>query len=369
MPLYTPGRRRAILLLLLTSVLLLTLDLRGNAVFDAARSGFNAFMDPFESAADVATKPVVNAWRGITQWEEVRDENDRLREQLAAQRADQIAAQAAMQDVQELLAERDLPSLGDYPRITAMVVGPSPSNLDQVLQINKGRNDNIEVGMAVVAPGGLVGKVTRVLADSAYVMLLTDTQYATAAKVIAGAPPPTTTTTAPSTTTDPLAPPPSVDPSAPSSVPPSVPTDSTPITETPTQTTTPSSAPTTSAPAPPESTTTTTTIDMTLERDTGVLVGRGPASLPQVDLLDDTSDIGRIAVGDLVFTAGGDENLAPPGIPIGVVRNRINRSPAEGPLLEVEPSADLERLHFVDIIVYEPPTEAGDQSEGSQAGG
>ena len=34
MPLYTPGRRRAIVLLLLTSVLLLTLDLRGNAVFD-----------------------------------------------------------------------------------------------------------------------------------------------------------------------------------------------------------------------------------------------------------------------------------------------------------------------------------------------
>ena len=38
MPLYTPGRRRAIVLLLLTSVLLLTLDLRGNAVFDTARS-------------------------------------------------------------------------------------------------------------------------------------------------------------------------------------------------------------------------------------------------------------------------------------------------------------------------------------------
>ena len=74
MPLYTPGRRRAILLLLLTSVLLLTLDLRGNAVFDAARTGFHKVMEPLESAADVATKPIANAWRGITQWEEVREE-------------------------------------------------------------------------------------------------------------------------------------------------------------------------------------------------------------------------------------------------------------------------------------------------------
>ena len=126
MPLYTPGRRRAIVLLLLTSVLLITLDLRGNAIFDAARSGFNEPMEPLESAADVATRPVVNAWRGITQWEDVREENDRLRDQLAGQRADQIVAQAAIQDQQELLAERDLPALGYYPRITATVVGVPP---------------------------------------------------------------------------------------------------------------------------------------------------------------------------------------------------------------------------------------------------
>ena len=39
MALYTPGRRRAILLLLLSSLLILTIDLRGNAIFDAIRTG------------------------------------------------------------------------------------------------------------------------------------------------------------------------------------------------------------------------------------------------------------------------------------------------------------------------------------------
>lgn len=363
MPLYTPGRRRAIVLLLLTSVLLLTLDLRGNAIFDAARAGFHKVMEPLESAADVATKPIINGWRGITQWEEVRAENDRLRDQLAAQRADQIAAQAAIQDQQELLAERDLPALGSYPRITATVVGVRPSNLDQVVDIDKGSNDGIEVGMAVVAPGGLVGKVTTpLLPDRAHVMLITDSRYSAAVKVIAGSPPPTTTTT----TTPP---------------PPSVPGDSAPGTSVaPTSepeptvpgTSVPTSAPPTSAPVdtlPPESTTTTTVgIDMALERDFGRFVGRGPDSLPQVDLLDDAPTLGRILVGDLVFTAGGEDFLAPPDVPIGVVRNVIRRSAAEGPLLEIEPTADLARLHYVDVVVFRPAAEAGGTST-SEAGG
>jgi rod shape-determining protein MreC len=368
MPLYTPGRRRAIVLLLLTSVLLLTLDLRGNAIFDATRAGFNKVMEPLESAADVATKPVVNAWRGITQWEQVREENDRLRDQLADQRADQIAAQAAIQDQQELLAERDLPALGSYVRITATVVGVRPSNLDQVIDIDKGSNDGIEVGMAVLAPGGLVGKVTTpLLPDRAHVMLITDSRYAAAVKVIAATPPPTTTTT--------TLPPPTSFPGEsvpPGSTPGSAPPASTPDSSVPGTSLPPTSVPTTSPPTsagPPESTTTTTAgIDMTLERDFGQLVGRGPDSLPQVDLLDDAPALGRVEVGDLVFTAGGEDFLAPPDIPIGIVRNYIRRSAAEGPLLEVEPTADLARLHYVDIVVFRPAAEAGGTST-SEAGG
>jgi hypothetical protein len=40
MAIYSAGRRRTMIILLLTSILLITLDLRGNAVFNAARSGF-----------------------------------------------------------------------------------------------------------------------------------------------------------------------------------------------------------------------------------------------------------------------------------------------------------------------------------------
>src|SRR5262245_10573345 len=187
MPLYTPGRRRAIVLLVLTSVLLLTLDLRGNAVIDAVRTGYNKVLEPFESAADVVTRPIRDAWRGVTRYDELEQENQRLREQIAAQRAAEVAATAQILEHRELLRLNNLPSLSDYPTVVATVVGGSPTNIDQRIEIDRGRDQGIEVGMPVVSADGLVGKVTTpLLPDRAFVMLITDLQYAAQVKVVPG---------------------------------------------------------------------------------------------------------------------------------------------------------------------------------------
>ncbi len=165
MALYTPGRRRAILLLLLSSLLILTIDLRGNAIFNGMRSGFNQAMRPFESAADVVSRPIRNAWRGITRYDDLEDENQLLQEQIQAQQANDVVSRSIIAQYYELLAFYELEFPGDYPRVTAYVVGQTPSNLDQVIEINKGTNDGIHEGMAVIAPNGLVGKITEALPD------------------------------------------------------------------------------------------------------------------------------------------------------------------------------------------------------------
>ena len=356
MPLYTPGRRRAIILLLLTSVLLLTLDLRGNAVLDAVRAGYNKVLEPFESAADVVTRPIRNAWRGITDYEDKAEEVERLREQLDAQRADQISAQATILEHDELLALNNLPALSDYENVVATVVGASPTNIDQVIEIDKGRDDGIDVGMAVVSRAGLVGKITTpLLPDRAYVMLLSDLQYSTQVKVVPGAPPATTTTTSPTTTIA-------------GGPPASLPTEGTPP-ESSTSTTT-STVPTddTTPASTSTSTSTTTTLDLDSPRETGLLRGQGDGELPQVDLLADTPVIGRIRRGDIVLTAGGTLSLAPQNIPVGRVVNVVSRSTAEGPLLEIEPYANLSELNFVRVVLYEPASEVEPAPDGTQAG-
>jgi len=124
---------------------------------------------------------------------------------------------------------------------------------------------------------------------------------------------------------------------------------------------------------------TTTTLDLNLVRETGGFNGQGDGSFPQVDFLSQTPAVGRFEDGDYVFTSGSEDSLAPANIPIGRVVNVVNRSTSEGPLLEVEPFADLDRLYFVRIVLYKPrsevplvptpttttPADAGAEAEGT----
>ena len=90
MAIYSVGRRRIIVVLLLTSVLLLTLDLRGNAVLDRVRDGFAVAMTPVEVAADVVTSPVERAWESYRGYDALARETEALRERLARLDADSV---------------------------------------------------------------------------------------------------------------------------------------------------------------------------------------------------------------------------------------------------------------------------------------
>ncbi|MGA1704998.1 MAG: rod shape-determining protein MreC, partial [Ilumatobacteraceae bacterium] len=178
MPLYSAGRRRVIIALALTSALLLTLDLRGNRLFDAARSGFTVALQPFQQAAEVASTPIERLWRAYSDFDTLEEENRVLRAQVDAQRSAEIAAQNAIIENQDLLALNSLESLASYDSVTARLVGQSPTNFDQQVEIDRGSIHGIRVGMPAVNEAGLVGKVTRVAPTSSVIMLVTDPSYA-----------------------------------------------------------------------------------------------------------------------------------------------------------------------------------------------
>jgi rod shape-determining protein MreC len=365
MAIYSAGRRRTMIILLLSSVLLITLDLRGNAVFNAARSGFEYALRPFEIAGDVITRPVSRMWHGMTDIDELEQENQRLQEQLDAQRSDQIAAQNALIENRDLRALLDLESLAAFDRVTASIIGSSPSNFDQRVEIDRGSLDGIRVGMPVINSAGLVGKITNVFPETAIVMLATDPQYHVPVKVVAEVRA-TPTTSVPDTVPSGL---------AVSDVTTTTSTTSTSTTSTSTTTTSttipqpvfdadgnpidpnllgPPGVTTTST-----STTTTTAVEMVeVTRETGELNGFGADRLPRVRFIADSPQFGRVAEGDAVLTAGGSLSLAPPDIPVGKVANVIQRAGTAGLELEVELNADLNRLIFLTVILYVPPTEA-----------
>lgn len=67
--------------------------------------------------------------------------------------------------------------------VTAKVVSKGWDPWANTLIINKGKAAGISKDMAVITPKGLVGKVTYVADDNAYVLLLTDVNFSTAVKV------------------------------------------------------------------------------------------------------------------------------------------------------------------------------------------
>ena len=67
-----------------------------------------------------------------------------------------------------------LKSFSSDKRISAAVISRSPKGWWQQLEINKGKKDGVEIGKAVIGPGGLIGLVDSTTLFSSRVRLLTD---------------------------------------------------------------------------------------------------------------------------------------------------------------------------------------------------
>ncbi|MFC7393191.1 rod shape-determining protein MreC [Scopulibacillus cellulosilyticus] len=65
------------------------------------------------------------------------------------------------------------PSLHDYTKHPATVIARSYDEWNQMITINKGAQDGIKSGMAVITPDGFVGKVTKVSQFTSDVTLIT----------------------------------------------------------------------------------------------------------------------------------------------------------------------------------------------------
>jgi rod shape-determining protein MreC len=343
---------RAILLLALASVFLVTLDLADSASTSRVRRAFGVVFSPVEQVMRVVTRPLGNAWNAFREYDDVVDENDRLKEQVALQEGATVAAAASVRLSQELLALNGLPTLAGINSVTAQVIGETPTNFAQTVEINQGSNVGIRVGMPVLNAAGLIGKVTEVFGDRALVMLISDPDYALSVKVV------------------------TMSSRTPVTLPP-LPVEDTPTVDTVLETTDASSTSSTSTTTttikgftpgtttlPPEvvaggaSNITVPIASQLAVRETGILEGRGPGRRPIVRFLDATTRASAIEVGAPIVSAGGSRSLAPPDVVVGVVSRVVERLGTAGPVLEIDLVADLSNLSFLRVLLYQPITES-----------
>jgi rod shape-determining protein MreC len=152
---------------------------------------------PFEDASFVLLAPVEDGLRSLAQpladtvsnYGDVHDltqQNERLRienERLNSENARLRSESTRNVELERLLEVKN--SLADQTFVAASIVARDPSNLRQIIFLDRGRSDGLKTGMPVVTEGNtLVGTLTRVEDDHAWVTLVTDVDSAVSALVL-----------------------------------------------------------------------------------------------------------------------------------------------------------------------------------------
>jgi rod shape-determining protein MreC len=171
------GSRTRFAVLVLASVTLLTVGLREAPVVREVREAASVVLDPVDGALDTVTAPVRNAWHGVTDYDDLLRENDELRAQAEAADAQAVRTSDAERQLSELSASLDLPWAGNVQTATARVMSGPRSNFSHAVEIDKGTDDGVAVGMPVVTGAGLVGRVSQATGGSSTVELLTDPEF------------------------------------------------------------------------------------------------------------------------------------------------------------------------------------------------
>lgn len=169
------GRSRfTLLLLVLTSVTVLTLDFRGSGVVGDLRGIASTIFSPLGDGAASVTEPFTDAWNGAFGYSELEAENERLREEIAAMEGDAAEAQDVIREMEELADREGISRYTDLPTVAARVISGSLTNFDHAIQLDRGSDSGIGEGMPVVTEAGLVGRVIFVTGGRSTVQLLTD---------------------------------------------------------------------------------------------------------------------------------------------------------------------------------------------------
>lgn len=113
-----------------------------------------------------------------------------LRKEVARLRSEREELEEQQRRIPEILREnerlRDLVAGKDWAqgqKLGARVIGEGPSNQESSRFLDKGRDDGVSAGMAVISGEGLVGRVSFVAANYSKVLLIIDSQHSVGARM------------------------------------------------------------------------------------------------------------------------------------------------------------------------------------------
>lgn len=176
--------RVPLLLALLVGLALLAIASDRRALARGARDSgwlggfFIEVAAPIQKALSAPVDGVRNAWGNYVALLDVRDENARLRERVAALQEENLQFREALVESGRLQTIAEMRNEIEVPMRPAQVVGTDVSPWFHSVLIDRGRNDGVRAGMPVVTETGVVGIATATSRHAGRVLLLVDAQSA-----------------------------------------------------------------------------------------------------------------------------------------------------------------------------------------------
>ena len=177
----TPDKSRSrffLISLLVTALIIVTLDLRGSVPGQTFRGIASSVLSPVQSFLRFFYDPVrnfiseaSNLGRSADRIAELEKKNSTLEEELSRMNV-------ARRELDQLKDVIDLAGAGRYEVVAARVISAgSAAGFSRTIELDAGTRDGITPDMTVIAGGGLVGRVISASAGSSIALLLDDETF------------------------------------------------------------------------------------------------------------------------------------------------------------------------------------------------
>jgi len=170
--------RLLLILLLVSSLFLITLDLRGVNLASGIRSGVSTVISPVENLFTKVFSPVGNFASDVRNFGQSKKQITELNKQIDLLKAKQVLDEDMVSQLNQLRNVLDLAGSGGYQVVAARVINRgSTETFKETLTIDVGSRSGITKNMTVISESGLVGVVKSVTSNSSIVLLMSDPTF------------------------------------------------------------------------------------------------------------------------------------------------------------------------------------------------
>ena len=170
--------RLLLVLLLVSSLFLITLDLRGVNLASGIRSGVSTVISPVENLFTKVFSPVGNFASDVRNFGQSKKQITELNKQIDLLKANQILDEDKVSQLNQLKNVLDLAGSGGYQVVAARVINRgSTETFKETMTIDVGSRSGIIKNMTVISESGLVGVVKSVTSNSSIVLLMSDPTF------------------------------------------------------------------------------------------------------------------------------------------------------------------------------------------------